>query len=65
MELYTEGEVVVKFMGGNLVAIADTKGLKSENTLKIDYLFGKIKEAIPGTVDDSVLDLISAALKSL
>jgi hypothetical protein len=65
MELYEKGDVKVLFKEGNLVLVADTAALHSENTLKIDYLFDKIKKAIPGTVDDAVLELISGALKAL
>jgi len=65
MELYENGDVKVEFKEGDVVVTADTAALLSINTLKIDYLFDKIKKAIPGTVDDAVLDMIASALKAL
>ncbi len=65
MELYDKGEIKIEFKEGDIVLTADTAAMLSINTLKIDYLFDKIKKAIPGTVDDAVIDLISGALKSL
>lgn len=48
-----------------LVVSYEGKGLKSElvNELSAEYFGAKLKEAIPGGVDDVVIDMLVALLK--
>lgn len=65
MELYNENDVVVEVKEGDIVITHDSKAINSVNKVKLEYLFSKLKEAIPGQVDDIVLDTLLAALKNL
>ena len=62
-ELYAEGEVSVKMMGEDIVITYAGKGVSISAKVEGEYLLKKIAEAIPGEVDDAVLNVLLAALK--
>lgn len=59
----------VKFEKGEVIATSflDTKGVKAEVKVVIpaDYFIDELKKAIPGTLDDTVLELLKTALKAV
>lgn len=61
-----ESKVKVNFNNGNLVITVayDGEGLDGSLSLTVDagYLIDQLEKAIPGTLDDTVLGLIKAAL---
>ena len=65
MELYDKGETKAEIVGGNIVLVNETSGAKIEVIVKIDYFLDLLKEKIPGTIDDTLIDLVKAALKAV
>lgn len=67
-ELGSEGQLDLKLVGGNLV-LSITHASKGANaslsiSVQSDYLIDKLKGVIPGGVDDAILEVLKAALKS-
>lgn len=64
----SEGGYSVDFKGGNLVALLDVKEgpFQGHVEAKIDsdMVLDAIAKAIPGQIDDAVIAVIKAALKS-
>jgi len=64
---FHKGEYVLKLEGGMLVfeMSHDSKGamVNSSVRIRMDYFLDKLAEAIPGTIDDVVIELIKGALK--
>lgn len=67
IELSKEAGLKIEVVGGKVkVAVKlDTKGVDAEVAvlLEPDYFADKLKEAIPGKIDDAVIDVLKAALK--
>ena len=67
MELSKELDFEFKFKDGNVVLIVsyEGKGFKSSfaNELKSEYFLDKLAEAIPGTLDDMVIEGLKQAIK--
>jgi len=67
-ELSSEANLMLELNDGNVIlkVVYDGKGVDGEVSVKVsgDYFIDKLKEAIPGDVDDAVLEIIKAALKS-
>ncbi len=67
----SKGEVAadVKFEGGKIVLAAkyDGKGADAEVKVSVEsgYFLDKLKEAIPGQIDDAVIELLKGALSKL
>lgn len=62
-ELYSKGEFQISIEGGNVKLMYDGKGMDVSLVLEGEYFLDKLAEAIPGQVDDAVIELIKAALK--
>lgn len=68
-----KGSYKAEFKGGKLVAgaLLDTSVLDVELTVKLDaepvvvLVIDKIKEAIPGTIDDALLEMAKKAVLDL
>lgn len=64
-----EHEIDLEIKDGKLAVIAKHEGSGGGADLKvyvkIDYLFDKIAEKIPGQVDDAIFALIKQGLKAL
>lgn len=63
----SDGHYKVEFKNGALRAEAGyDKGVKSALVIEIpaDYVLDALKNAIPGQVDDAVIELIKGALKA-
>jgi hypothetical protein len=62
----SEGEVHIALVDKQLVisVVHASKGAEAKLSvaLKAEYFLEKLKAAIPGKVDDTVIDLLSAAL---
>jgi len=65
MELYDKGETKAEIVGGNIVLVNETSGAKIEVIVKVDYFLDLLKAKIPGTIDDTLIDLVKAALKAV
>lgn len=65
-ELGSEGDLKIELVDKKLVisVVHNSKGAEAKVSvaLKPDYFLAKVKEAIPGQVDDTVIDLLAAAL---
>lgn len=68
-EISKESKVEIKFEGGNVVVkgLLDTKGLDVELVLKVesDYFLDKLAEAIPGELDDKIIEMLKLGLKAV
>lgn len=68
-EISKEANVTVEVVDGNIVVKAglDTSGLGAQLTATVngDYFFDKLKEAIPGQIDDAVIEVFKNALKAI
>ena len=62
-EILNKGELKVEIKGGNLVLSYEGDGGSSVNTIKGEYFLDKLKEAIPGEVDDKIIDFLKVALQ--
>lgn len=62
-ELYKEGEVVVNLINEDLVITYAGKGGSVTVKVEGDYFLDKLADAIPGTIDDTIINVIKAALK--
>jgi len=62
--LYENGEVEVTLVNGNIVLTYGGKGMTGNITLNGDYFMDKVKEVIPGGIDDTIIDILKAALKA-
>lgn len=64
-----EHEVDIEIKDGKIAVVAKHEGSGGGADLKVyvkvDYLFDKIAEKIPGQVDDTIFALIKQGLKSL
>jgi len=67
-ELGNEGNLKVELKEGNLVVSVSYDGHQADASVSIvvdsGALLDKLKEAIPGDIDDAVIDIIKAALKA-
>lgn len=67
-EVSKESDLLIELNDGVVVLklVYDGKGVDGELSVKVssDYFMDKLKEAIPGDIDDAVIDIIKAALKS-
>lgn len=67
-EIGKEGNFQLKFedMKLKLIVGADTAGVDAGLyiDIELEYFLDKLKDAIPGTLDDTVIELIKAAAKS-
>ena len=67
-ELSSESVLSLKLVEGNLELVIsyDGKGVDSSLSVKVDsgYFMDKLAEAIPGDIDDAVLNIMKAALKT-
>lgn len=63
-ELYEKGELKIDIKDGNLVLAYEGAGGSSVNTIKSDYFLDKLKEAIPGKLDDTIIDVLKVAFKA-
>lgn len=65
----SEGSYDVDFVGGKLIVnlnyVGNEAGVGLVASIGIDVLLDKVKEKIPGQIDDAVLDLLKAALKAV
>ena len=65
----TIGDYGVEFKEGKLMLVAKVEwhGLSSEVKLGVgaDAVIDALKAAIPGVIDDAILEVVKAALKSL
>lgn len=63
-----EGELSIKLEGGNIVLSASHSAKGSKVSLSVavlpDYFLDKLAEIIPGQIDDSIILMLKAALKS-
>lgn len=62
-ELFAEGEVSIKMEQEDIVITYAGKGGSISAKVEGEYLIKKLAEAIPGEVDDTVLNILLAALK--
>lgn len=62
-DLYEKGEIKVELKEGKICLLYDGKGGDIELKLEVDYFMDKLKEAIPGEIDDAVIELLKGALK--
>ena len=62
-ELYKAGEVVVQMINEDLVITYQGKGGSVSVKVEGEYFLDKLAEAIPGQIDDAVIDIIKSALK--
>lgn len=64
-----EGSVKVLIGGGKigLAAVLDTKGLDASLSVSADsdYFIDELAKLIPGVIDDAILAVVKAALKTL
>lgn len=69
IQIGTEGKVDVKLAAGKIYLIGSYDGVdldaKLELGIEVDILLDKLAEKIPGKIDDSVIQLLKAALKVL
>jgi len=63
-EIFEAGEIALKIDGGEIVLIYQGKGGSVRAGIAIDYFLDILKEKIPGTIDDTVIELLKAAIKS-
>lgn len=67
VSLGSEGGVKLSIEGGKLKleVVYDSKGLDGSIGLMLDpdYFIDKLAEAIPGKIDDAILNILKAALK--
>ena len=66
-DISTEVNAEIKFVEGNIVIQGnyDGKGLGATVAVKMktEYFLDKLAEAIPGELDDKLLDMLKVALK--
>jgi len=62
-ELYQKGEVALHLVDGDLVIVYHGAGGKVEVSVETDYFLDKLKDVIPGKIDDTVIELLKGALK--
>lgn len=69
IEIGTEGKVDVKLANGKLYLVGSYDGVdldaKLEIGIEVDLLLDKLAEKIPGKIDDSIIQILKAALKVL
>jgi len=67
MPLGSEGELQLEIKEGDLMLSVShaSKGVAASLSARMssEYFMDKLKEAIPGEIDDAIIDLIKAALK--
>ena len=62
-ELYKEGEISIKMLQEDIVIEYAGKGGSVAVKIEGEYLIKKLAEAIPGEIDDTLLNVLLAALK--
>lgn len=66
-EIGKDGNLTIEFEGGKLKFIAgvESKGVDAGLYVDVDpdYFIDKLKEAIPGEIDDAVLEMLKIAFK--
>jgi hypothetical protein len=62
--LFENGDLKVELVAGDVVASLNTQGLKVVATVSSEYAIDKLKELVPGQIDDVVFDIIKGALKA-
>ncbi|MCP3684527.1 MAG: hypothetical protein GY861_17820 [bacterium] len=62
-ELMEKGELVIKMINEDIAIEYAGKGGSVMIKIEGEYLLDKLAEAIPGEVDDVVLNVIKSALK--
>ncbi len=62
-ELYAEGEVKIVMMNEDIAITYAGKGGSVMVKIEGEYLLREIAKAIPGTIDDTVINILLAALK--
>lgn len=63
-ELYAEGEVKIELVKEDVVITYAGKGGSVSVKIEGEYLLDKLAEVIPGDVDDTIINIIKAALKA-
>ena len=63
-ELYKKGEVTVELVKEDIMITYAGKGGSVSVKIEGEYLLDKLAEAIPGEIDDTVINIIKAALKA-
>jgi hypothetical protein len=63
LELFAEGEIKVSMINADIAITYAGKGGSVMVKVEGEYLLDKIAEAIPGTIDDTVISILKAALK--
>lgn len=67
-DLGGDGSLDLKLVGGDLVLVVShaSKGADANLQVKVrsDYFIDKLAAVIPGAVDDAILQVLKAALKS-
>lgn len=63
-DLYEKGEVSVKLQDGDIVISYEGKGASGTFKIKGEYFLDLLKDAIPGQIDDTIIDIIKAAIKA-
>jgi len=62
-DLFEKGELKISIKEGKICLLYDGLGGDVEVKIEIDYFLDKLKEAIPGKIDDTIIDILKAALK--
>jgi len=62
-DLYQEGELAIRMEAEDVIVMYKGKGGSVEVKIEGEYLLDKLAEAIPGDIDDTILDILKAALK--
>ena len=63
-DLYEKGELKVEILEGDLVVKYEGLGGSVVMTAESGYFIDKLMEAIPGEIDDAVLNIIKGALNA-
>lgn len=67
-ELGSEGSLQLDLKAGKLVLEVKYDGAGVDGSIKVevsaDYFLDKLKEKIPGQVDDTIIEILKAALKA-
>lgn len=64
-ELVDMGELDIKFEEGKLKLVYAGKGGGGMVYAEIDYFMDKLKDAIPGEIDDAIIELLKGAMKAI
>ena len=68
-EISKESVATIELADGNIIVSEslDTEGVSGVAKIHLngDYFFDKLKEAIPGQIDDAVIEVLKMAIKSI